>query len=313
MRSFALLLLAACATAKTPPAPPPAAPAGSDPRPAVPPEFEEHLRDAAQIGVALYENDKISAIGTDVLIERVGSLEGKGVGGYLSMQEASDAGTPLDSWLVQFFSRDDDPRIRYRIRIARGKKAEFEALDPPAPASASETALIKARRTALAHLKQVDPPRQPINTVILPGEVLREKGILVYLLAGTKRRGVVMGKHHRVLISSDGTTVLRFEPLTKSILEVDFGNLEPSQKPAAIVVSHIVTEWPLETHVFTSLLHRQPVYVACSQHLWKVDGDRITLLPQPPPHDPDPQHHAALPSPLASEQATRRAPAGSRR
>jgi len=303
MRSLALLLLAACATAKPPPPPPPAAPApAGEPSSALSPELKEHLRDSEAIGVALYQTDKVSAIGTDVLLEHVSGAERKGVGGYLAMREGTEAGEPLESWLVQFFSRDDEPRIRYRVRLARGKKPEFEAVNPPAAASASETALIKARRTALAHLAQVDPPRQIINTVILPGEVLREKGILVYLLAGTKRPGVaVMGKHHRVLVSSDGATVLRFEPLTKSIMEVEFGNLKPSQKPAAIVVSHIVTEWPLETHVFTSLLHKQPVYVACSEHLWKVDGDRITLLPKSSPRN-DPEHHAALRSPVAASE-----------
>jgi hypothetical protein len=304
MRSLsapALLLFGACATAKAPP-PPPAAPAPAADAATIPADFKVHLSDAEEIGRALYENDQISALGTDVLLARLGSVGGKGLGGYLTVREGTEAG-PLESWLVEFFTRDEEPRIRYRVRIARGKQPELETVDPPAPASAGEAVLIRARRTALAHLERIDRPRQPINPVILPGEVLREKGILVYLLAGTTRRGVaVMGKHHRVLLSSDGSQVLRFEPLTKSVMEIEYGDLKPGEAPAAIMVSHIVTEWPLETHVFTSLLHKQPVYVACSGRLWKVDGAKITLLPPPADH-PDPRHHAGV---------TPSAPSGSR-
>jgi hypothetical protein len=290
-----LLALGGCATGKVASPPPPAAAPAPEPD-TMPADFQEHLRDAEQIGVSLYRNDKVSAIGTDVLLEHLGSLDGKGLGGYLTIQEGSDSGEPLDSWLVQFFGREEQPRVRYRIRIARGKKPAFEAVDPPSPASDSESALIRARRTAMAHLMRVDPPRQPINPVILPGQVLREKGILVYLLAGTTRPGVaVMGKHHRVLVSEDGTQVLRFEPMTKSIVEIEFGRPKADEKPAAILVSHILTEWPLETHVFTSLLHKQPVYVACSRHLWKVDGTRITLLPQPR-HDQSGANRARAPA-----------------
>jgi len=273
-----LLLFGGCGTA--PPAPPPPASAPAPQAPVIPPELQGHVRDAEAIGRALYQHDQVAAIGTDVLVENLGSLQGKNIGGYLAIREGSEQNGPSDVWQVQFFTRDEEPRLAYRVRIFRDRKPSFEALDPPQAVNAGGVALMRARRTALAHLLKTDPPRQPINPVILPGAVLGEKGILVYLLAGTKRPGVaVMGKHHRVLVSEDGTQVLRFEPMTKSILEIPFGNHEPGKTPAGLVVSHIVTEWPLETHVFASLLHKQTVYVATGQHRWKVDGAKISLLP----------------------------------
>lgn len=282
------LTLAGCAST---PAPTPATVA--PPTPAeipIPAEMVPHVRQAEALGLALYQNDHVSAVGTDVLIENIGSPQGKGLGGYLTVQEATEEGQPGRSWAVQFFSAESPPRFLYKIRVSPGTKVKptFEKLDPPRPV-ASALPLIRARQTAIAELMRVEPPRQPINPVILPGAAIGQQGILVYLLAGTKRPGVaVIGKHHRVLVSDDGARVLDFQPMTKSILELEFGRMDPGQKPAALMVSHIVTEWPLETHVFVSLLHRQPVFVATSRFFWRVDGRHISIFEKAPPRSTQP-------------------------
>src|SRR5262245_7004982 len=97
----ALPLLAACATAKPPaPAPEPAPEAA----PTIPPELRVHVEDASVIGRALYKNDKVSALGTDVLLEHLGSLEGKNIGGYLTMEERGEGLPPGSMWQVEFFT-----------------------------------------------------------------------------------------------------------------------------------------------------------------------------------------------------------------
>ena len=53
----------------------------------------------------------------------------------------------------------------------------------------------------------------------------------------------------------------------------------------ATVVSHVVTDYPLETHVFVSLLHKNaPIYVATRRGTWLVIGDKITLVDDKPPN-----------------------------
>jgi hypothetical protein len=47
---------------------------------------------------------------------------------------------------------------------------------------------------------------------------------------------------------------------------------------AAMTITHLVTDYPLETHVFTSLLLHLPVYVATSRRMWRVNGDQIAFL-----------------------------------
>jgi hypothetical protein len=46
----------------------------------------------------------------------------------------------------------------------------------------------------------------------------------------------------------------------------------------ALTITHLVTDYPLETHVFTSLLVRLPVYVLTSRGTWRVNGDQIAFL-----------------------------------
>ena len=51
------------------------------------------------------------------------------------------------------------------------------------------------------------------------------------------------------------------------------------EETAAAVVTHLVSSTPVETHVFASLLHRKPIYVATGDEtLWAVEGDRIRIV-----------------------------------
>jgi hypothetical protein len=61
-------------------------------------------------------------------------------------------------------------------------------------------------------------------------------------------------------------------------------SIPPGAKPIAAAVSQIVTDWPLETHVFVSLLHGSaPIYTATQRGIWLVTGDRISLIDDKPP------------------------------
>jgi hypothetical protein len=79
-----------------------------------------------------------------------------------------------------------------------------------------------------------------------------------------------------VTVSGDGK-VREVRPLSKSILELST-KAPDGGKPEALVVSHIVTDYPLETHVFASLSANLPVYVATDRGDWLVDGDKISFL-----------------------------------
>jgi hypothetical protein len=183
-----------------------------------------------------------------------------------------------------FFTADDPPEVicRVRVLVRAAGRPTFEALSPRAPASPEIARLIRARRTAIAAL---GTPIQPQNPVVLPGSIVGDDGVLVYLLAGTLRNNVaVFGQHHRALISPDGRSVRKLEPLSKSVIEIPLeGDVPAGSAPAGLFITHLVTDYPLETHVFTSLLHQTAVFVRTARGMWRVDGDMISFLGDRPP------------------------------
>jgi hypothetical protein len=238
--------------------------------------MREHVRRSAAIGTQLYLLDKASAIGTDVLMARVPDFRNKNLAGYLPFREASDEDLrPKESWLVIFFTRDDPPRLAYQIRIKVEAKPDFESFDPPKPAPPALVRMFQARQIAVAALPSHP---QPLNPVVMPAEVLGERGIMVYLIAGTDKPDIaVFGRHYRVLVPESGGPPSYVMPLSNTILELP---IKPPKgaKPAGLMVTHPLTDWPLETHVFVSLLNRIPVYVATRVGLWEVDGHKIALI-----------------------------------
>jgi hypothetical protein len=241
----------------------------------IPSDLSANIARSVEIGKQLYVLDKVAALGTDVLFANEQHPEKQGVVGYLPLREGDDEGRPRDSFLVSFFTGDQPPRIAYDVRIQPDVQPAFQAHSPPREVSAEIAALIGARQAAVAAMPNT---HQPVNPVLLPAELMGHSGVLVYLLAGTKQPDVaVFGKHYRAIVALGGTNVSSMTPLSNTALEV------PTRAPngthaEGLWVTHVVTTYPLETHVFTSLLHKKPVYVSTQRGLWRVEGDEISFL-----------------------------------
>jgi hypothetical protein len=241
----------------------------------IPPEMLEQVARSAAIGRHIYLLDKASAIATDVLMARVPDFRERKLGGYLPFREGDEDANLEPSFMVVFFTRDEPARIAYEIRVKIDAKPDFQAFSPPKPAMPGFARLARARQAAVAALPSHP---QPLNPLVMPAEILGEKGIMVYLIAGTTRPNLaVFGRHYRVLVPEDGGPPSYVMPLSKTILEVPV-NAHAGSTSVALGVSHVLTDWPLETHVFVSLLQHMPVYVATRVGNWRVDGDRISFL-----------------------------------
>ncbi len=232
------------------------------------------------MGRQLYELDKVSAIATDTLIERVPNFRDAGVAGYLPVREASGDGRPKDSFLVTFFTKDDPPLVAYEVRVERDAPPEFAAFSPPKVGTESFVTLVRARQSAIAALP---PVHQPINPILVPGGANNDAGILVYLLAGTNKPGMaVFGQHFRVLMPEHGSVPKYVIPLSKSVLEVPINSGPNGTTSEALMVTHLVSDCPLETHVLVSLQTHLPIYVGTRVGIWRVDGDKIALIDDRP-------------------------------
>lgn len=237
----------------------------------VPADLREQVSTSAAIGRLLYVLDNVAAIGTDALLAEVPDLRRRGIAGYIPVQESGDDGTPLSSFLVYFYTSDAVPRIAYIVHIAPNAKPVVETFSPPRNAQPAFVTFVRARELAI---DSAPLSGQPVNPVLVPGEVIGEHGILVYLLAGTTEPNVVvLGRHTRVLISDDGARVLAVTPLTRAIIEAP-----TNSSTAALTVTQVTADYPLETQVFSSLLGKLPIYVSTERGAWRVDGDSIAFL-----------------------------------
>lgn len=249
--------------------------------PEIPADLRQEIARACAIGRELYVFDKVSALATDVLVAEVPDFASRGVGGYIPMQEGDASGQPTASFLVTFFTRTLPPRAAFEVRVTPDSKPKLEAFTPPKELPAPFVSLIRARQLAIASIE----PSQPLNPVLLPGAAIGEEGIVVYLLAGTSKPAVaVLGKHFRAVVSDDGARLIRLTPLSNTELEVPTRG-PAGEKPAALTVTHVVTDFPLETHVFQSLLNQLPIIVGTKRGFWRVDGDKIAFLGEQPPNE----------------------------
>lgn len=240
----------------------------------VPADLVESLATSSDIGRLLYVLDRVAAIGADALLEEVPDLERRGIAGYLPFQESEDDGTPKASYLVSFYTSESPPRIAYTVRVAANTTPIVQSFSPPQDSSPAFAAFVRARTLAI---ESAELSGQPLNPVLVPGQAIGEDGVLVYLLAGTTHPDVaVLGRHTRVLVSEDGRRVLAMTPLTRAVIEAETRTTDGPT--AALVISHITTDYPVETHVFTSLISELPIYVSTERGLWRVNGDAIAFL-----------------------------------
>jgi hypothetical protein len=269
-----------------PSAPPPGPPPGARPAPnpttlkgqPTPEGLRAAVANASHMGRVIYLQYRATTIAADALANDARPHNAVPLGGALAVMEAPRPGEPT-SFSVSFFTRDAVPRVAYRVRVPfkTGAAPTVEDLVPPQAASAGLAVLYRAQQTALGGLGQRE---QLIDSVVVPPSA-GEDGIVVYLLASTRSPDIaVLGRHHRVLVSPDGKRVIRDEPLSKSILELRLagGDMPPGAHSAALAVSHLLTDAPLETHVFASLRYDVLILVSTRLGSWRVDHDKIEFL-----------------------------------
>jgi hypothetical protein len=275
----ASVLFLGCASAPEKPPPPPAPPAAEAP---MPPELQGPVARSCEIGRRLYALEQAQAVGADVLRANVPDAEKHGVAGSIPVQEGDDQGKPAETIVVSFFTADDPPRIAYEIRVAPNAKPAFSPYAPPKESAPALAAMIRARKIALSSMPAT---KQPVNSFVVPGETKAD--VFVYLLAGsTKPNVAVFGKHYRALVPLVATSPTYVMPVNNLELELPT-KTESGEAVKELVVNHAATEYPAETHVFTSLLHKLPIYVGTSRGNFRVDGDKITFMGEKGPRKID--------------------------
>jgi len=220
-----------------------------------------------ETGKAIYENDRAASLATDRLMEN-GQLP-SGIRGWVTFP--SDGG-----WRVLFVEGDGDAACsRLSVLVNAEGAGPLRRSDTCEPLTSDQRAMFLARQTALSALRT--RCSEAYNTVVLPHEG-KEGAWAVYLLAATKEAGkVVVGGHVRVHVGDTGSEILDYQQPSNTCLTLDLPS-PAAGKPFAIVVTHVLDDHPIETHVFLSLLHGLKLYVITESAMWSVDKGKIRLL-----------------------------------
>ncbi|MBN2693064.1 hypothetical protein JXR93_00250 [bacterium] len=230
-------------------------------------EFD--IKTIEKLGKQIYQQDIYAAKATDILLEKKGGIEAlqkEKILGWIVIENKTGA-------IVKFIKEIKGKYIPvYDIKFTSTKNGILT--NAKGKLTKKELAQFKARQTALQSITEFCSPNY--NTVVLPN--INGKGFLVYALAATTKPNVaVIGGHYRVIVSSDGSKVEKIDKLSKACLVAP--TKDNSNNVAGLVLTHLVSKTPIETHVFLNLLHKQTVYVGTiDKKIWKIDEGKIQQI-----------------------------------
>ncbi len=223
------------------------------------------------LGVAIYEQDIRAAAATNLLFAKKIDAKKEGLRGWIVEGDAK-------KMLVRFV-RDKDGLLEafYDVSFVNKEKPVIEKPKDP-KLTDSHIAQFRARSLALSNIKR--PASQNYNIVILPDPGTDR--FLVYALAATMKPDTVMvGGHYRFTVSKNGEQIILSDELFRSFLELSTKpkELPPGATLSALTMTTLISDMPLETHVYLSLLHRMTLYVGTSdQHVWKVQNGKMEIV-----------------------------------
>lgn len=225
----------------------------------------EYLRETERKGYDLYFQDFMAASATNVVsVER---LQNSSASGWIVVMDG-------DNWKVRFVGEcDEGVCSSFDVAFDVDEKAtaltEFQI---PEVIPGDQVGQWRARQLAIS--SNVQRCSETYNTVVLEGQDGSEPVWVVYLLAASRDPNtVVLGGHHRITVSADGSRIIKSEPLSQSCLQ-----LAKSPDGTALTVTNSTGQAPLETHVFASLLYRIALHVDTGVGVFAVEGNEIRSL-----------------------------------
>lgn len=224
----------------------------------------------SQLGRAMFEEDRLAWVATDVLIAAIGRdrLTAENAAGWV----VDATGTVP---LVRFLRHNDTGvEARFDISFSKAGKPEMTVPDDR-KLTPYQQAKTQALKTADAALRSGKRPwcQGSYNFVVLP-DPDGSGGFLVYFLrAKPSMAEIPVGGHYRITVSADGKTAKQVDQLFASCLTISKTDVPKGAEPAALVMNHIVSKTPVETHVFLSLQEKTPFYVTDPEGgVWQIEN-----------------------------------------
>lgn len=221
------------------------------------------------LGRSMYAFDIASARATDILFEQKLDMGQYPIKGWVVTEEE---GGPLVTFVGEF---GGDYMGFFDIRPQASGDRRFRMVDARA-LSAEEVAQFKARqltRPLITH-----PCSNRYNSIVIKDPT--SPSWLVCWIAATADPGVILvGGHYRFTVTPDGSAVESADRLSLSCLTADPNEVPEDASVAALYVTHLVSDTPVETHVFLNLLNRVDFAVGTGpETLWSVSEGHINRI-----------------------------------
>jgi len=226
------------------------------------------LTPVEKLGYELYLRDIVASRATDAALATE-NFSSRGVRGWIVVPRE-------EGYLTRFINQSGGSVVDVLVDPFSGSPPKsIVGNSPPKSLDERESAMWRARE--LGSQQRFPSCSDRYNSVVLPVSGSPSSDWYVYLLAATvDPTKIMLGGHHRYRIDPTGSTVLEHLAMTKSCISTTYVN-----SMAMISVSHIVTDKPLETHVYLSHLHGLSVGVAVigTQELFAIYNGKIRRVP----------------------------------
>jgi hypothetical protein len=238
-----------------------------------PPAIREFdLPTIEKLGEALFLHDVAAAAASDWALKILPEELRKTLRGWV----VEDTSHGLRAIMVSL--QGDVPCNVCEITIASGRVLEDGAKihAKPIALTAGQQKLYAARLLAMSALAKLELCSSNYNSVVLPDP--DGTGFLAYALAATtKPDEVLVGGHYRFTIDANATAIEQTDRLFRSCLTLPMAKGKPGAQPLEMLASHVVSNTPLETHVFLSRRHGFPFLIITpgNDTVWRIAQGKI--------------------------------------
>lgn len=213
-------------------------------------------------GLDLYRYDQAAWHTTDSLREDIPDPAAAGVRGWVV--------TPAEGGLLVTYWRTagDGYEAAYTALYDGDAVSQRKVHDTgDLPLSDEQVALVKANDAVEGSVTRCS--KEPFNTVTVPTGKNDNSIFVYYLVPQQSLSEIPVGGHYRFEVR-DGQLVEQ-RGFTKSCIDLKVEDGK-GNKPAALMISHMLDPVPTEIHVFAMLTAGVPLYVSTTGngHLWEV-------------------------------------------
>lgn len=223
----------------------------------------------AERGRQIYVQDQMAWHATDFVLEN-DLIKADGKGHFIAVPNPTGGG-------YVYFIRDRVFGKTKARRVAFDTSGKLSADTEEVTLDPDVAGRFKALRTAKSS-KALRFCSELVNSVVLADD--EGDGWLVYLMSATREPNrMVLGGHNRVKVSRDGKQVLSVDYSANSCLVMETDATGPEgQEPEFMMVTHLVSDLPWETHVFQSISFDRPMIVLTGSSAWRVRGDSLEKI-----------------------------------